>query len=112
MIPATHAHTGQIVASIEDRIAALEAARAETTEPDNSHRAARVLAAILPAYADDPAAAIRDALTDLRHACDLIGLTYADEDRAAHRAYVAEIVAHGPAPHILEGWTDPTEGEA
>lgn len=101
--------SGEIAPTVEDRIAQLHAAwlegRFDGREVNNSERGARVLAALIPLYDWDARGALRDALSDLRHACDLLGVEFFQEDAAAARSYRLEVQAEGPAPNINEGWT-------
>ncbi len=49
--------------------------------------------AMVAGYEDpesDPAQAVQDALADLRHLCDALGLDFAKLDRAAYAAYIRE----------------------
>jgi hypothetical protein len=99
---------GEIAPTVEDRLLQINDAwiAGDTGEEgSNSARGARILVALMGTYHDDPQGSLRDALTDLRHACDLLGLTFDEEDGAAHRSYRAEVCEHGPAPCITEGWT-------
>jgi hypothetical protein len=100
---------GEVAPTVEDRIAQLYAAWQEGgfegREETNSERGARVLASILPTYGNDAASAVQDALSDLRHACDLLGLEFFQVGAVAGRNYRREVQAEGPAPHIAEGWT-------
>lgn len=64
----------------------------------NARRAARIALAILPAYDDDTAdQGIKDALTDLLHLCDLMGLDFADLEADARGNYLREVQDLGPA---------------
>lgn len=101
--------SGEIAPTVEDRIAQLHTAWLEGgfegREVNNSERGARVLAALIPLYDSDARGALRDALSDLRHACDLLGVEFFQEDAAAARSYRLEVQAEGPAPNIAAGWT-------
>lgn len=68
-------------------------------EPDNNaRRAARIALAILPAYDNDTAdQGIRDAVSDLLHLCDLMGLDFADLEADARGNYLREVQDLGPA---------------
>ncbi len=63
----------------------------------NAQRAARVLWPLFHMSRADADNVVRDALCELRHACDLLGLSFSDEDRAAHRVYMAEVAERGVA---------------
>lgn len=67
----------------------------EATAEDSDHnhrRAARSLLAFWPSYdGDDFKSGLRDALTDLRHLCDVMGLSFGDLDREGHRLYLIEL---------------------
>ena len=67
----------------------------------NYRRAARALRAIYPGYhGDDLEATLTDALTDIRHLCDLAGYDFFDLDGRAKDHYQAEIYeGNGPAAH-------------
>ena len=41
--------------------------------------------------AGDEECAVRDLLADLRHYCDMHGISFGDEDRCAYRNYVEEL---------------------
>ena len=69
---------------------------------ENASRAARILRIILegsdPGQTNaDLEITMQDALTDFRHACDLLGWEFQTLDKAAHEHYRAEIAAHGVA---------------
>lgn len=73
----------------------------------NPWRGARVLVALAEIYHPeeedgDPENMIRDALADLRHACDLAGLDFFRQDRIARDNYQAECGEEGPATDITE----------
>lgn len=88
---------------------AFEQIPAEITEEilqENPKLARRATAkrSLMAGYNDaqaDPAAAIRDALCDLRHLCDGLGLDFAEMDRLARGYYVEESVQE-PADADLE----------
>ncbi|WP_126975585.1 hypothetical protein [Frigidibacter oleivorans] len=79
---------------IEDRIDALtlEALDMAEDELTAAHLGARLItsAAALAGHYDSPRSVIQDLLTDVRHACDLAGLSLAEIDRDAHRVYLEE----------------------
>lgn len=58
----------------------------------NSHKGARLLFALITLYCEeDPRVAICEALTDIRHACDLARLHYSREDNIAHELYTEQV---------------------
>jgi len=57
----------------------------------NKHQARKIERAILALYdAGDVQASIVDALTDLRHLCDLRGVAFHEADEMAYRHYSEE----------------------
>lgn len=73
---------------------------ADTSEntDDNRRRAARILLAIAPAYDDDTTdQGLKDALADLLHLCDLMGLDFSDLEADARGNYLREVQDLGVA---------------
>lgn len=98
--------TGEITPTDEQLIRLVAADLDAGADMNNSHRGARILRALFDLYGeDDSETAIRDALADIRHACDLTGLEMRECDERAREAYAAETLEEGAAPHISEGWT-------
>lgn len=86
---------------IEARIRLSATALEDGADLTNEGRAARILAAAMALYEDPPACALRQALTDLRHACDLLGEEMRVIDAQAQAQYATEIHDKGgPAPQI------------
>jgi hypothetical protein len=44
-----------------------------------------------PLHKDEWAVTVRDALTEIRHICDMLGLDYGDLDKSAHHGYLCEL---------------------
>jgi hypothetical protein len=64
----------------------------ENNMTGNQQRADRCRKMILKAYPGDALEnGIIDALTDIRHACDMAELDYAELDRMAYHHYIAEL---------------------
>jgi hypothetical protein len=63
----------------------------------NTLRAARIMGSILPTYMDGAEAAFRDAISDMYHAADMLGLDFDAERRAAYAAYSEEVFDDAPA---------------
>lgn len=57
----------------------------------NEQSASRLMLAILPVYLNDTEICVRDALADLRHACDLLNLDFSEEDRVGYSNYSEEV---------------------
>lgn len=63
----------------------------EPEPPRHKHGQTVAKRALLATYeVDCPEDAISDMLTDLRHLCDAMGLSFADLDNQAHANYLAE----------------------
>lgn len=71
----------------------------EGAEQTNAHRAAKLLHELFLLYEEadpeNPSPVIVQALFDIHHACDLLGLTYKIRDRMAHIAYLKSVCEEG-----------------
>lgn len=68
---------------------------------DRAIRARLALNTYRAVYGDtgtDPEEDVSDILTDLRHYCDTLGLSFGDLDRMAYANYVIEKAEEGGAP--------------
>lgn len=101
--------TGDVSDVLEKRIQTLFLRLMDGADMTNSHRGARALGSLIPTYQDTPATCLRDAISDLYHAADLLGIDFDEERRVAYDNYQAEVHEEGPAPNILDGWT-PSNG--
>jgi hypothetical protein len=69
---------------------------------ENNKKRARLVLDALKKAGYSPECAIQDALSDLRHACDLKRLEYREEDRKAHANYTEEVAGHDDPPLIIK----------
>ena len=63
-------------------------------ESHQRNRAENILTALRSAFEDepaDPALLLKDALCDLRHMCEVHGLSFVEIDKSAHALYVEEL---------------------
>ncbi|MBV6635498.1 MAG: hypothetical protein KI788_06310 [Mameliella sp.] len=92
---------------LENRLSTLMNAANAGRIQGNVAAAARAIEAMAWMYdldEDEIENMIRDMLTDMRHACDLLGIDFARQDRIARDNYQAELGREGVCPDISEGW--------
>jgi hypothetical protein len=90
----------------------LDLANAKFADDDNAGRGARIVAVLMRHHYNDGGnhlnkdgvnidgsveEIIGDALADLRHACDLFGLSFWDLNDSGHNHYSAEVLEFGVA---------------
>lgn len=81
----------------QQRVEEIMVATQDNTD-NNNRRAVRSLRAILPEYDNFTLkSALIDALSDLRHLCDLAGWDFSEISSEAHKVYSREVVELGNA---------------